>query len=164
MSYRLFKRATAQAARRPPPPSSEFQLCRLAIEAGPHPEPPMATERSMDLDECFVEGVGVVVGEQLGDELSSAADANFVEHRFDVVPHGVRRQEQLGGDLGRGAAAGDGSNDVALSGGDVDESPMAYRRLPEVLAFHKNTIQIEHTLRPFAVAMAGAGEFDPYKD
>lgn len=53
---------------------------------------------------------------------------------------------------------------VALSGGDVDESPMAYRRLPEVLAFHKNTIQIEHTLRPFAVAMAGAGEFDPYKD
>ena len=28
----------------------------------------------------------------------------------------------------------------------------------------KGTIEIEHTLRPFAVAMAGPGEFDPYKD
>lgn len=53
---------------------------------------------------------------------------------------------------------------VFLRGGDVDESPMVYRRLEDVLAFHKNTIQIEHTLRPFAVAMAGPGEFDPYKD
>jgi tRNA-splicing ligase RtcB len=53
---------------------------------------------------------------------------------------------------------------ILLRGGDVDESPMAYRRLPEVLAYHKDTIEIEHTLRPFAVAMAGAGEFDPYKD
>jgi len=53
---------------------------------------------------------------------------------------------------------------VLLRGGDVDESPMVYRRLPEVLDYHRNTIEIEHTLRPFAVAMAGAGEFDPYKD
>ena len=53
---------------------------------------------------------------------------------------------------------------VKLRGGDVDESPMVYRRLPEVLAHHAGTIRIEHTLRPFAVAMAGAGEFDPYKD
>jgi tRNA-splicing ligase RtcB len=53
---------------------------------------------------------------------------------------------------------------VLLAGGDLDESPMAYRRLPEVLAQHNGTIQVKHRLRPFAVAMAGEGEFDPFKD
>jgi tRNA-splicing ligase RtcB len=53
---------------------------------------------------------------------------------------------------------------VLLRGGDVDESPMAYRRLPDVLREHDGTIRVLHTLRPFAVAMAGLGEFDPYKD
>jgi tRNA-splicing ligase RtcB len=53
---------------------------------------------------------------------------------------------------------------VLLSGGDLDESPMAYRRLPEVLAEHAGTVRVLHTLRPFAVAMAGAGEFDPFRD
>jgi tRNA-splicing ligase RtcB (3'-phosphate/5'-hydroxy nucleic acid ligase) len=53
---------------------------------------------------------------------------------------------------------------VTLMGADLDESPMAYRRLPEVLAQHAGTIRVLHTLRPFAVAMAGAGEFDPFKD
>lgn len=53
---------------------------------------------------------------------------------------------------------------VMLIGGDLDESPMAYRRLPEVLAQHAGTIKVLHTLRPFAVAMAGSGEFDPFKD
>jgi tRNA-splicing ligase RtcB len=53
---------------------------------------------------------------------------------------------------------------VTLIGADLDESPMAYRRLPEVLAQHAGTIRVLHTLRPFAVAMAGAGEFDPFKD
>jgi tRNA-splicing ligase RtcB len=53
---------------------------------------------------------------------------------------------------------------VLVSGGDVDESPMAYRRLPDVLAEHEGTIKTLHTLRPFAVAMAGDGEFDPFKD
>lgn len=53
---------------------------------------------------------------------------------------------------------------VLLRGGDVDESPMVYRRLDEVLAYHGDTFAIEHRLRPFAVAMAGPGEFDPYKD
>ena len=41
---------------------------------------------------------------------------------------------------------------------------MAYRRLPEVLSYHANTIVIERALRPIAVAMAGENEFDPYKD
>jgi tRNA-splicing ligase RtcB len=53
---------------------------------------------------------------------------------------------------------------VLLSGGDVDESPMAYRRLPDVLAAQGDTVRVLHRLRPFAVAMAGAGEFDPFKD
>lgn len=53
---------------------------------------------------------------------------------------------------------------VTLSGGDLDESPMAYRRLPEVLAAHAGTVRVLHVLRPFAVAMAGPGEFDPFKD
>jgi tRNA-splicing ligase RtcB (3'-phosphate/5'-hydroxy nucleic acid ligase) len=53
---------------------------------------------------------------------------------------------------------------VLVSGGDLDESPMAYKRLPEVLAHHGDTIQVVATLRPFAVAMAGNDEFDPWKD
>ena len=53
---------------------------------------------------------------------------------------------------------------VMLAGGDLDESPMAYRRLPAVLAEHGDTIRVLHRLRPFAVAMAGPGEFDPFKD
>jgi tRNA-splicing ligase RtcB len=53
---------------------------------------------------------------------------------------------------------------VMLYGGDLDEAPQAYRRLPEVLACHEGTVKIEHTLRPFAVAMAGADVFDPFKD
>ncbi len=53
---------------------------------------------------------------------------------------------------------------VVLFGGDLDESPMAYRRLPEVLAQHSGTIKVLHRLAPVAVVMAGAGEFDPWKD
>lgn len=53
---------------------------------------------------------------------------------------------------------------VTLIGADLDESPMAYRRLPEVLAHHQNSIRVLHTLRPFAVVMAGSGEFDPFRD
>jgi tRNA-splicing ligase RtcB len=53
---------------------------------------------------------------------------------------------------------------VTLIGGDLDESPMAYRRLPEVLSYHADSHIVEHTLRPFAVVMAGSGEFDPFKD
>ncbi len=53
---------------------------------------------------------------------------------------------------------------VLLAGGDLDESPMAYRRLPDVLAHHAASTRVLHRLRPFAVAMAGTGEFDPFKD
>jgi tRNA-splicing ligase RtcB (3'-phosphate/5'-hydroxy nucleic acid ligase) len=53
---------------------------------------------------------------------------------------------------------------VVLRGADTDEAPQAYKRLPEVLAHHQGTVRILHTLSPIGVAMAGAGEFDPYKD
>jgi tRNA-splicing ligase RtcB len=53
---------------------------------------------------------------------------------------------------------------VMVAGGDIDESPQAYRRLPDVLAAQGDTIKIRHRLRPFAVAMAGDGEYDPWKD
>jgi tRNA-splicing ligase RtcB (3'-phosphate/5'-hydroxy nucleic acid ligase) len=53
---------------------------------------------------------------------------------------------------------------VELRGAGVDESPHCYKRLPEVLAAHEATIRILHTLTPVGVAMAGADEFDPYKD
>jgi tRNA-splicing ligase RtcB len=53
---------------------------------------------------------------------------------------------------------------VILRGGGLDESPHAYRRLPAVLAAQQGTIEVLHTLRPLVVGMAGADEFDPYKD
>ncbi len=53
---------------------------------------------------------------------------------------------------------------VVLRGGGLDESPHVYRRLPDVLAAQGGTIEVLHTLRPLIVVMAGADEFDPYKD
>jgi tRNA-splicing ligase RtcB (3'-phosphate/5'-hydroxy nucleic acid ligase) len=53
---------------------------------------------------------------------------------------------------------------VILRGGGLDESPHVYRRLPDVLAAQEGTVEVLHTLRPLVVVMAGANEFDPYKD
>lgn len=53
---------------------------------------------------------------------------------------------------------------VTLRGGDLDEAPQAYRRLPEVLAAHAGTIRVLHVLKPIGVAMAGRDIRDPYKD
>ena len=53
---------------------------------------------------------------------------------------------------------------IVLRGGDLDEAPQAYRRLPDVLAAHAATIRVLHTLRPLGVAMAGRDIIDPYKD
>jgi tRNA-splicing ligase RtcB len=53
---------------------------------------------------------------------------------------------------------------VELRGAGVDESPHCYKRLTDVLDAHSNSIRIQHTLTPIGVAMAGAGEVDPYKD
>lgn len=53
---------------------------------------------------------------------------------------------------------------VELRGAGVDESPHCYKRLPDVLAHHGDSIEILHTLTPVGVAMAGADVRDPYKD
>lgn len=67
----------------------------------------------------------------------------------------VRHDEMLNWLAGRG---------VVLRGGDVDEAPQAYRRLPDVLSAHAGTVRVLHTLRPLGVAMAGRDTIDPYKD
>lgn len=53
---------------------------------------------------------------------------------------------------------------VEVRGGGLDESPYAYRRLPEVLKVHEGTIKVLHTLTPIGVAMAPPEVRDPYKD
>jgi tRNA-splicing ligase RtcB len=53
---------------------------------------------------------------------------------------------------------------IVVVGGGADEAPEVYKRLPEVLAAHGDTIRVLHTLRPLGVAMAGGDVFDPYKD
>ena len=57
-----------------------------------------------------------------------------------------------------------GRKGVILRGGGLDESPHAYRRLPDVLSAQGDTVRVVHTLRPLVVVMAGENEFDPYKD
>jgi tRNA-splicing ligase RtcB len=53
---------------------------------------------------------------------------------------------------------------VLLRGGGVDESMHVYKRLPEVLEAHAESVRILHRLRPIGVAMAGPDVKDPYKD
>ena len=44
---------------------------------------------------------------------------------------------------------------IVVVGGGADEAPEVYKRLPEVLAAHGDSIRVKHTLRPLGVAMAG---------
>ncbi|RAP74936.1 RtcB family protein [Paenibacillus montanisoli] len=53
---------------------------------------------------------------------------------------------------------------VELRGAGTDESPFVYRKLQDVLDAHSETIDVLHVLKPIGVCMAGADEFDPYKD
>ena len=53
---------------------------------------------------------------------------------------------------------------IELRGGAADEAPLAYKRLPEVLAHHAGTVRVLHELRPIGVAMAPAQTYDPFKD
>jgi tRNA-splicing ligase RtcB (3'-phosphate/5'-hydroxy nucleic acid ligase) len=73
-----------------------------------------------------------------------------------VKREGLVKPEMMEGWLNRA--------NVVLRGGGLDESPDCYKRLPAVLAAHGQTIRVLHTLTPLGVAMAGANEFDPYKD
>jgi tRNA-splicing ligase RtcB (3'-phosphate/5'-hydroxy nucleic acid ligase) len=74
----------------------------------------------------------------------------------EIVRTGKVTQEMMNGWLRRAK--------VELRGAGLDESPDCYKRLTEVLAEHGSSIRILHTLTPVGVAMAGASEFDPYKD
>lgn len=56
------------------------------------------------------------------------------------------------------------SQGIELRGAGADEAPGCYKRLPEVLAEHSDSVRVLTYLYPIGVAMAGAGEFDPYKD
>ncbi|GED66997.1 RNA-splicing ligase RtcB [Brevibacillus reuszeri] len=53
---------------------------------------------------------------------------------------------------------------VELRGAGTDESPFVYKNLGDVLEAHKETVDVLHVLKPIGVCMAGADEFDPYKD
>ncbi|MGC5328759.1 RtcB family protein [Brevibacillus sp. SYSU BS000544] len=53
---------------------------------------------------------------------------------------------------------------VELRGAGTDESPFVYKKLADVLDAHKETLDVMHVLKPIGVCMAGADEFDPYKD
>lgn len=53
---------------------------------------------------------------------------------------------------------------VELRGAGTDESPFVYRKLQQVLEAHAGTIEVLHVLKPIGVCMAGADEYDPYKD
>ncbi len=54
--------------------------------------------------------------------------------------------------------------EVEVRGGDLDESPFAYKRIENVLKAHEGTIKILHTLKPIGVCMASPNEYDPWKD
>ena len=53
---------------------------------------------------------------------------------------------------------------VVRRGGDLDEAPQVYRRLPDVIAAQGDTVEVLHTLRPLIVCMAPGDTVDPYKD
>ncbi len=53
---------------------------------------------------------------------------------------------------------------IELRGAGADEAPEVYKKLDEVLDYHRETVRVLHRLRPLGVAMAGADVLDPYKD
>lgn len=53
---------------------------------------------------------------------------------------------------------------IELRGAGADEAPGCYKNLKEVLAYHGDTVEVVHVLKPIGVAMAGPEVEDPYKD
>lgn len=53
---------------------------------------------------------------------------------------------------------------VLLFGAGADEAPACYKKLIDVLDFHKDSVQVEVQLTPIVVCMAGKETIDPYKD
>lgn len=55
-------------------------------------------------------------------------------------------------------------NNILLFGAAADEAPQCYKKLNEVLEFHKDSIEVETKLTPILVCMAPRDTLDPYKD
>lgn len=53
---------------------------------------------------------------------------------------------------------------IELRGANAEEAPEAYKRLPEVLYHHRNSVRVLYVLSPLGVAMAPGDVRDPYKD
>ena len=129
---------------------------------------------------CFPEQKGFIGG-SMGDNavIIEGVDSDLSKEALYSTVHGAGRvmsRTQAKGKWKKGEQVSQGlvtrqamdewikGKGVCVRGGDVDESPQAYRRLDEVLKFHEGTIKVLHTLRPIGVAMAGNKDFDPYKD
>ena len=52
---------------------------------------------------------------------------------------------------------------IELRGSGADEAPECYKKLEDVLGYHKGTISVLYSLKPIGVAMAGEDIFEPYK-
>jgi RNA-splicing ligase RtcB/intein/homing endonuclease len=81
---------------------------------------------------------------------------NKSRKRWEISSPGLVDESRMRRDM---AAKG-----VILIGGGADEAPQVYKPLRTVLDYHSDTIEIEHTLTPLIVAMAGNDIFDPFKD
>lgn len=110
------------------------------------------------------------VGGSMGDNavIVEGVDSALSKDMFYSTIHGAGRI--MGRNQAKKTFSREEMNDwlkrrgVILRGGDLDESPMAYRRLDEVLNHHEGTVKINRVLHPVVVAMAGKGDFDPFKD
>lgn len=110
------------------------------------------------------------VGGSMGDDavIVEGVDSQLSRNLLYSTIHGAGRI--MGRNQAKKTFTKDQMNDwlrnrgVILRGGDLDESPMAYRRLSEVLKHHEETIKVNNVLCPIIVAMAGTGDYDPWKD
>ena len=112
------------------------------------------------------------VGGSMGDQsviLEGAKSDDSAESLYSTV-HGAGRvmsRSQAKGKVRKGKVIRPGAVDwgavkrrlaeqgIVLVGGGADEAPEVYKRLPEVLAAHGDTIKVKRTLTPLGVAMAG---------
>ncbi|HOD12804.1 MAG TPA: RtcB family protein [Candidatus Omnitrophota bacterium] len=95
---------------------------------------------------------------------STVHGAGRVMSRTQAAGH-LRRGKRMGGKVSREMMnKWLREKKVELRGAGTDESPHCYKRLPDVLEYHQNTLNVLHTLTPVGVAMAGEGEYDPFCD
>ncbi|HEX8744520.1 MAG TPA: RtcB family protein [Thermoleophilaceae bacterium] len=121
------------------------------------------------------------VGGSMGEDsviLEGVAGADSTQALFSTV-HGAGRvmsRRAAAGKVRKGRVVEPGLVDwpavqrrlrergIVLVGGGADEAPEVYKRLPEVLAAHGDSIRVKHRLKPLGVAMAGREVIDPYRD